>query len=299
MHVYIIIEHFSLNWSVLFYLVILDKLSPSVLTEKVFFIKFVYYTYHFLLRPQEVEDQVEPVSEPPSMTDKETPVTTQKDEADLLNTEQSKPPNNVANDFLGPTEAPLSDSSTSTIITNDNSDIMSHDLGNPPSIADYVGPTAAVPTEETDTLEGEPPLAPPGTEDSVANNSNLTSDPSKDHSLSATSITSTNVSQEFAKNGVNNSNSTVLKGLNSNSTVLKGLNSNSTVLKGLNESINASSNGNGGTKNGKNDSEIVTSASTAPRDKEKSVFLRLTNQIRELELNMTIFSSYLDQISTG
>ena len=37
---------------------------------------------------------------------------------------------------------------------------------------------------------------------------------------------------------------------------------------------------------------------TQPREKEKSVFLRLSNQIRELEMNMTLFSSYLDQIST-
>ena len=35
-----------------------------------------------------------------------------------------------------------------------------------------------------------------------------------------------------------------------------------------------------------------------PREKEKSVFLRLSNHIKELEVNMSIFSSYLDQIST-
>lgn len=35
-----------------------------------------------------------------------------------------------------------------------------------------------------------------------------------------------------------------------------------------------------------------------PREKEKSVFLRLSNQIKELEVNMSIFSRYLDQIST-
>ena len=34
------------------------------------------------------------------------------------------------------------------------------------------------------------------------------------------------------------------------------------------------------------------------RDREKSVFLRLSNQIQELEMNMSLFSSYLDQIST-
>ena len=33
--------------------------------------------------------------------------------------------------------------------------------------------------------------------------------------------------------------------------------------------------------------------------KEKSVFLRLSNRIRDLEENMSLFSSYLDQISTG
>lgn len=35
-----------------------------------------------------------------------------------------------------------------------------------------------------------------------------------------------------------------------------------------------------------------------PREKEKSVFLRLSNQIKELEMNMSLFGSYLDQIST-
>ena len=34
------------------------------------------------------------------------------------------------------------------------------------------------------------------------------------------------------------------------------------------------------------------------KDREKSVFLRLSNQIQELETNMSLFSSYLDQIST-
>ena len=33
------------------------------------------------------------------------------------------------------------------------------------------------------------------------------------------------------------------------------------------------------------------------RDREKSVFLRLSNQIQELEMNMSLFSSYLDQIT--
>ena len=33
--------------------------------------------------------------------------------------------------------------------------------------------------------------------------------------------------------------------------------------------------------------------------KEKSVFLRLSNRIRDLEENMSLFSSYLDEISTG
>ena len=37
---------------------------------------------------------------------------------------------------------------------------------------------------------------------------------------------------------------------------------------------------------------------SAGRDREKSVFLRLSNQIQELETNMSLFSSYLDQIST-
>ena len=35
------------------------------------------------------------------------------------------------------------------------------------------------------------------------------------------------------------------------------------------------------------------------QQKEKSVFLRLSNRIRDLEDNMSLFSSYLDQISTG
>ena len=35
------------------------------------------------------------------------------------------------------------------------------------------------------------------------------------------------------------------------------------------------------------------------QQKEKSVFLRLSNRIRDLEENMSLFSSYLDQISTG
>ena len=34
------------------------------------------------------------------------------------------------------------------------------------------------------------------------------------------------------------------------------------------------------------------------KDREKSVFLRLSNQIQELEANMSLLSSYLDQIST-
>ena len=37
----------------------------------------------------------------------------------------------------------------------------------------------------------------------------------------------------------------------------------------------------------------------AGQQKEKSVFLRLSNRIRDLEENMSLFSSYLDQISTG
>ena len=35
------------------------------------------------------------------------------------------------------------------------------------------------------------------------------------------------------------------------------------------------------------------------QQREKSVFLRLSNRIRDLEENMSLFSSYLDQISTG
>ena len=35
------------------------------------------------------------------------------------------------------------------------------------------------------------------------------------------------------------------------------------------------------------------------QQKEKSVFLRLSNRIRDLEENMSLFSSYLDEISTG
>lgn len=35
------------------------------------------------------------------------------------------------------------------------------------------------------------------------------------------------------------------------------------------------------------------------QQKEKSVFLRLSNRIRDLEENISLFSSYLDQISTG
>ena len=35
------------------------------------------------------------------------------------------------------------------------------------------------------------------------------------------------------------------------------------------------------------------------QQKEKSVFLRLSNRIRDLEVNMSLFSSYLDQVSSG
>ena len=40
-------------------------------------------------------------------------------------------------------------------------------------------------------------------------------------------------------------------------------------------------------------------AGLSGQQKEKSVFLRLSNRIRDLEENMSLFSSYLDQISTG
>ncbi len=160
---------------------------------------------------------------------------------------------------------------------NEDIDAAILDMGGAPLVDEYVGPTAMT-TRDPLSLEGEPPLAAPGTEELESTGSNntldLTSYPSDDHPPLPVAAHPENVSLESA----NSSNSTVLK-----------------------ESVNntTGSHSNGGSKNGKNDSEAVASTNTAPRDKEKSVFLRLTNQIRELELNMSLFSSYLDQISTG
>ena len=62
----------------------------------------------------------------------------------------------------------------------------------------------------------------------------------------------------------------------------------------------------GGAVNGNGHSGIVangnglnlSSGLGSQQPKEKSVFVRLSNRIRDLEENMTLFSSYLDQIST-
>ena len=56
--------------------------------------------------------------------------------------------------------------------------------------------------------------------------------------------------------------------------------------------------GGGGNGNGGGGGAGGHGAGSSGRDREKSVFLRLSNQIQELEMNMSLLSSYLDQIST-
>ena len=41
-----------------------------------------------------------------------------------------------------------------------------------------------------------------------------------------------------------------------------------------------------------------TNGACLPQPREKSVFVRLSNRIRDLEVNMSLFSSYLDQLSS-
>jgi len=77
---------------------------------------------------------------------------------------------------------------------------------------------------------------------------------------------------------------------------------NLTIENGISDKNNVSvnvTNKGGVVKNETSESTNGNGAHIAPRDKEKSVFLRLSNQIKELQINMTFFSSYLDQISTS
>lgn len=160
-----------------------------------------------------------------------------------------------------------------------------------------IGPTTEAPAGEFPTLEGEPPHLAPSTVpletlDSIVENS-PPSEPS-DTSLSnaVTDNTTLTLESSLTLEFSNNSQSSSPPLNNSNST------------KGLNNSIANTSNhsSDGGNKNRKNESSetvVSTNGQAAPRDKEKSVFLRLSNQIKELEMNMTLFSSYLDQISSG
>ena len=80
------------------------------------------------------------------------------------------------------------------------------------------------------------------------------------------------------------------------------------------QSVNATSpNGNGNEKrqvnegNGGQDIQMALNASSnvsnesqfpSVKNQEKSVLIRLSNRVRDLEDNMTLFSSYLDQLST-
>ena len=68
------------------------------------------------------------------------------------------------------------------------------------------------------------------------------------------------------------------------------LNASSVGASGHNSSV-------GGQGNGLNSSSLP-SGGGAGQVKEKSVYLRLSNSIKEMEVNMTLFSSYLEQIST-
>ncbi len=158
-----------------------------------------------------------------------------------------------------------------------------------------IGPTTTpvTPAGEVPTLEGEPPHSAPSTEpletlDSIV--PSLTNEPSDADQRTPVDSMTHNTTLTLESSNISNSSSPPLN--NSNST-----------LKGLNDSIaNTSNHSDGGSKNRKNESSetvVLTNGQAAPRDKEKSVFLRLSNQIRELEMNMSLFSSYLDQISSG
>lgn len=75
-----------------------------------------------------------------------------------------------------------------------------------------------------------------------------------------------------------------------------------TVNQAQNSSIpplSAGGGGGGGNGNGVGGHGVGSGGQVSTgRDREKSVFLRLSNQIQELEMNMSLFSSYLDRIST-
>ena len=155
-----------------------------------------------------------------------------------------------------------------------------------------IGPTTTpvTPAGEVPTLEGEPPHSAPSTEPLETLDSSCTSEPSDGDQRTPVDGTTHDNTLTLESSNISNSSSPLLN--NSNST-----------LKGLNDSIaNTSNHSDGGSKNRKNESSetvVLTNGQAAPRDKEKSVFLRLSNQIRELEMNMSLFSSYLDQISSG
>ncbi len=82
---------------------------------------------------------------------------------------------------------------------------------------------------------------------------------------------------------------------------------NSTSIPPLSATVNGGGGGNGNGVGGHSSGGVGVGGSSAAggqmsstggRDREKSVFLRLSNQIQELEANMSLLSSYLEQIST-
>ncbi len=72
---------------------------------------------------------------------------------------------------------------------------------------------------------------------------------------------------------------------------------NSNVITGSNKSVNVSSNKDSVIEEPNDNSNGSNGTSHTAGAREKSVFVRLSNRINVLEINMTLFDSYLDQIS--